>query len=345
MSSKLKVIILEEDEPRRRKLQRFLAEQPPVEVIGVISLGEKLLKAAIRDVPDVVIISTYTGDGEGLTAVRQLMANFPKPILIAGSRSGLGASEALAALRCGAIDIVPHPADIDLEERDRIGTLFQEKVALAARIKVIRHLIPVAIPLREKRPRRRLNGITDKRVVAVGASTGGPILLQNLFQSLPGDTPVAFLVVQHILKHFTAELANSLAALSRLTVKEAEMNETIRPGCVYISPGNRHMTVGSGNRIQLADGPEVSGHRPSVDVLMESVAQKYGERAVGILLTGMGRDGVEGMRCIKERGGVTIAQDEATSVVFGMPGAAIAAGVVDYVLAAEDLPVKILGLV
>lgn len=345
MDSTLKIVVYEEDERRRRAVCRFLNGLPCIEVIGSVAGGEALLKIAGKYIPDVVVVSTYTGGGEGLAAVRRLMANFPRPILIASARSGRGAGEALEALRCGAIDIVPHPADLDQAEKRLAEELFEKTISLVSRIKVIRHIIPLAIPSRERRSKPVHRNAAKARVVAIGASTGGPILLQNLFQSLPGDTPAAFLVVQHILKHFTTELAASLAKLSRLKIKEGEMNEPIKPGCVYIAPGNCHLEAGPGYRIVLTDGPEISGHRPSVDRLMESVAREYGEHAIGILLTGMGRDGVMGMSCIKETGGVTVAQDEATSVVFGMPGAAIESGVVDYVVPAEELPVKILELV
>ena len=338
----MRVIVMHSDDERRREINRFITERCDADIVGLASTRRELLRIMKNGTADVVVISACAGDGRGLEAVQKVMASFPRPVLVAVSRAGFGVKEALESLRSGAIEIISHPADYQHEEWDSLVTTFREKLQLVARIKVIRHIIPIPIRSDTLANSERDMYRREVRVVAIGASTGGPLLLQNLFQTLPASVPASFLVVQHMLKHFTKELADSLDRLSYLQVKEAEDGELIKQGCVYIAPGSRHMEIGVNRQIVLNNGPEVSGHRPSVDVLMKSVAQGYGGRAVGVILSGMGRDGTLGLRAIKEHGGVTMAQDEITSVVFGMPGAAIESGFVDHVVPAEELAVKIL---
>jgi two-component system chemotaxis response regulator CheB len=268
------------------------------------------------------------------------MADEPIPVLVCSALAKNGADTVLRALEYGAVDVVQKPAVGIQEFLYESAVMLVDKVRGAAEARPRRR---AAIPNTSKRlsadavlptlPIRTLSTTTDK-VVAVGTSTGGTEALRVLLMTLPLDAP-GFVVVQHMPEVFTAGFAERLNHLCAVDVKEAKDGDRVRPGCVLIAPGNRHtMIVRSGAQymVKVVDGPLVARHRPSVDVLFRSVAQAAASNAVGVLMTGMGDDGADGLLEMKRAGAATIAQDEATSVVFGMPKAAIDRGAVDEVL-------------
>lgn len=280
-----------------------------------------------REPPDVVLLDIEMPRMDGLTFLRKLMAERPLPVIVCSALAGRGTDVAIRALEEGAVDIVEKPR-VALHEflaETNVRLLDTIRGAASARLRRPR---PAPPPL----PAPRL-GRTTSRIVAIGASTGGTEALREILEAMPADAP-GMVIVQHMPELFTAAFARRLNETSRMQVKEAADGDRIIPGRALIAPGNRHLLVrrdGAQYRVELADGPLVSRHRPSVDVLFQSAAHAAGPNAVGVILTGMGSDGAAGLLDMQKAGAVTLAQDEATSVVFGMPGAAIAKGAVQFV--------------
>jgi two-component system chemotaxis response regulator CheB len=273
-------------------------------------------------------------DADGFSGIARIMAETPTPILVltANPEEAVG----FRALSLGALDILEKPqAGTDLDD---YGQLLRSRLRLLAGVKVIRHLRG----LREHRGAPSPAAVRPDLIV-VGASLGGPRALATLLRKLPASFPVPIAVVQHIAEGFTEGLASWLASESRLDVREATDGEPLRAGRVLLAPTGRHLLVGDGIA-RLSDAPPVDTFKPSVTPLFLSAARTYGARVCGVLLTGMGRDGAEGLKAIKDAGGPTIAQDEVTSAVFGMPRAAIELGAVDRVLAIEEIPRALLEL-
>jgi len=298
------------------------------------------------DRPDVILLSLPTSRMDGLSLLRKLLAKDPIPTVVCSDLSVAGADLALRALDEGAVEAVARP------RWGASGAIVEESVtplvdALRAAVHATVGCRPSAVRRARgaKRPqeRSRGGGAAD-RLIAVGASMGGPEALATFLGALPEDAP-GVVVVQHMPEAFTSVLARRLHAVCRIVVREAVDGDLLEQGQALIAPGNRHLVVGRDGvrwRVRLVDGPLISRHRPSVDVLFRSVAQAAGRRAFGVLLSGMGRDGAEGLLAMKARGAWTIAQDEASCVVFGMPREAIAAGAVDAVLPLSQIAPAIL---
>jgi two-component system chemotaxis response regulator CheB len=300
--------------------------------------------------PDVIVLDIEMPHVDGLTFLQQIMAEEPIPVLVCSALAKNGAETVLRALEYGAVDVVQKPAVGIQDFLYESAVLLVDKVRGAAQARpkrrsaispsVQRFSADAVLPTMTT---RSLSITTDK-VVAIGTSTGGTEALRVLLMTLPLDAP-GFVVVQHMPEIFTAGFAQRLNQLCAVDVKEAKDGDRVRPGCVLIAPGNRHTMIarnGAQYAVRVVDGPLVARHRPSVDVLFRSVAQAAGSNAVGVLMTGMGDDGAEGLLEMKRAGAATIAQDEATSVVFGMPRAAIERGAVDEVLPLSRIATAIL---
>ena len=280
-----------------------------------------------RESFDVVLLDVEMPRMDGLTYLRKLMAERPLPVIVCSALAGRGTEVAIRALEEGAVDIVekPRAALSEFLSESNVRLLDAIRGAAAARLRRRPTTRPPALPT----PLRR----TTARIVAIGASTGGTEALREILEALPPDAP-GIVIVQHMPELFTAAFARRLNETCRVQVKEAAEGDRIIPGRALIAPGNRHLLVrrdGAQYAVRLSDGPLVSRHRPSVDVLFQSVAQAAGPNAVGVILTGMGNDGAAGLLEMQQSGAVTLAQDESTSVVFGMPGAAIARGAARFV--------------
>ena len=324
----IRVLVADDSELFRELLSRVVAAEPGFEVVAVAADGNAAAALARSLRPDVITMDLNMPDADGFSGIARIMAETPTPILVltANREEAVG----FRALSLGALDILEKPqATADLDE---YGQLLRSRLRLLAGVKVIRHLRG----LRERRlaPPR---AVTRPEIVVVGASLGGPRALATLLRALPAHFPVPIAVVQHIADGFTEGLASWLASESRLEVREARDGDRLRAGLVVLAPTGRHLLVGE-DVARLSDAPPVDTFKPSVTPLFLSAARTYGSRVCGVILTGMGRDGAEGLRAIKDAGGPTLAQDEATSAVFGMPRAAIELGAVDRVLPLDEIP-------
>jgi two-component system chemotaxis response regulator CheB len=299
--------------------------------------------------PDVILLDIEMPRMDGLTFLRRIMAEDPIPVIICSALSGRGTETALRALEEGAVDIVPKPRVALHEFLSESTDMFIDAIRAAAGARCRRRVPAVAPPKRNSpdvilRVARPTLARTTRKIVAIGASTGGTEALREILESLPPDAP-GIVIVQHMPEVFTAAFAQRLNQTCRIEVKEAADGDRIFDGRAVIAPGNQHVLLrrdGAEYRIQLDSGPLVSRHRPSVDVLFRSVAQAAGSNAVGVILTGMGDDGAAGLLEMREAGAITLAQDEATSAVFGMPREAIARGAVQAVHALPVMAAAIL---
>jgi two-component system chemotaxis response regulator CheB len=277
---------------------------------------------------------------DGVEAVRQIMKHHPVPVVMVSAHTSLGTRATVEALTAGAVDFISKPsgeisADLSLVEQELV-----EKLVLASRARPTRVLPPL-----QRRPTQPLPATTwspdGPRLVVIGVSTGGPAALSRVIPALPPDIDCAVLVVQHMPAQYTAALARRLDGNSAMDVREAKDGDRLHQGQALFAPGGLHLAVESVGHLRLLDSPPVNGCKPSVDVTMQSAARVMGPKTTGVVMTGMGRDGAEGLRAIRKAGGRTIAQDERSCVVFGMPRAAIELGVVDRVVPLEAIPAAI----
>ncbi len=324
----VRVLVADDSELFRELLSRVVVEDGTLELVAVAREGDEAARLARKHRPDVITMDLNMPDADGFAGIARIMAETPTPILVLTANPSEAAGFKAPSL--GALDIQEKPwAESDLSE---YGRTLRNRLRLLAGVKVIRH--PRGLRERKK---AALRAAEPPEVVVIGASLGGPRALSTILKNLPGSFPLPVAVVQHIADGFTEGLAGWLDMESALTVAEAVDGEPLRPGRVVLAPSGKHLVVARG-QVHLSDEPPVETFKPSVTPLFASAARHYGRRACGVLLTGMGRDGAEGLREIRERGGTTIVQDEATSAVFGMPRAAIELGAAERVLALEEIP-------
>ncbi len=330
-----RVLVADDSDLFREVLSRVITADPAFEVVASAADGNEAARMAQALKPDVITMDINMPDADGFSGIARIMAETPTPILVltATPEETVG----FRALSLGALDILEKPrAEVDLDD---YGATLRSRLRLLAGVRVIRHLRG----LRTQRP-APARPIARSDVVVVGASLGGPRALAALLRALPAGFGAPMLVVQHIADGFSEGLASWLDQESGLSVRTARGGEELQPGLVLLAPTGRHLVVDQG-RARLSDAPPVDSFKPSVTPLFLSAAEAYGPRACGVILTGMGRDGAEGLKAIKQAGGSTIAQDEASSAVFGMPRAAIETGAVDRVLPLEEIPRMLLELV
>jgi two-component system chemotaxis response regulator CheB len=336
MGRPVKVLVVDDSPFMRRAITRMITSEPGLEIVGQATNGAEAIALIAELRPDVVTMDIEMPVMDGLTALKRIMAERPVPIIMMSTLTQSGSSETLQALELGAFDFVPKPESSMLD----VFTVQHEltsKIKEASRPRRTGPLppmppMPTAIPPKIGEPR----GTQRIELVAIGISTGGPPALQAVLPQLPSDFPVPVLVVQHMPPGFTKSLAERLDKLSCVRVKEAEQGEKLEAGTVYIAPAGWHLTLKSDSRgsyVQLIDSSDSkTWHKPSVDVMMASVAMTYGSRALGLIMTGMGNDGTAGAGAMKRSGAPIWAQDEETCVVYGMPRAVFESGVVDKVL-------------
>ena len=324
----IRVLVADDSELFRELLAQVIVAEPGFDVVALAADGDAAAAQARSLRPDVITMDLNMPDSDGFSGIARIMAETPTPILVLTANRA--ETVGFRALSLGALDILEKPqASTDL---DQYGQLLRSRLRLLAGVKVIRHLRG----LRERRLAPPSPGARPD-IIVVGASLGGPRALAAMLRALPAEFPVPIAVVQHIADGFTEGLASWLGTESRLTVREGVDGEPLRPGLVVLAPTGRHLLVAEGVA-RLSDAPPVDTFKPSVTPLFASAARVYGARACGVILTGMGHDGAWGLRAIKEAGGPTIAQDEATSAVFGMPRAAIELGAVDRILPLDEIP-------
>ena len=340
MSRKITVLVVDDSALMRKLIPQMLERDPGISVVGTAMDGAFALDKIAQLKPDVVTVDLDMPRVKGLDLLRNIMRTSPVPVVIVSAYSTHGASATFKALALGAFDFVAKPQIGGALGIDAVTTELIAKVKAAAAARPgSAHPLPAftdsCCAAVRSAPARPAAG-----VVAIGASTGGPNALQYVLSQLPAEFPAAIVVTQHMPAGFTATFARRLGECTRLEVKEAEPGDTLSAGRVIIARGDRHMKVRRlplGGVILLSDDAPVNGHRPSVDVLFRSVAESFGASCVAVLMTGMGEDGAEGLGAVKAAGGVTIAQDEESSVVFGMPRAAIARGHALRVLSLERI--------
>lgn len=350
--SKIKVLIVDDSALVRQTLADILSSDPAIEVIGMAQDPIVAVQKIGEQVPDVITLDVEMPRMDGITFLQKLMSQHPIPVVMCSSLAESGSETALKALEYGAVDIITKPkmGTKQFIEESRIRICDSIKAAAAARIRPTRVIKEVApkytADVMMEAPNTKAMILTTEKIVAVGASTGGTEALSVFLQMLPEDTP-GIVIVQHMPENFTAAFAKRLNSICKVTVKEAENNDSVVRGHVLIAPGNKHTLLkrsGARYYVEVKDGPLVSRHRPSVDVLFRSAARYAGKNAVGIILTGMGDDGAHGMKEMHDAGAITIAQDEATCVVFGMPNEAIKLGGVDKIMPLEKIAAEMMRL-
>lgn len=342
MSERVRVLVVDDSALMRKLIPNILSRDPDIEVVGTAMDGAFALKKIEELHPDVVTLDLEMPRVDGMETLRLIMRRGPMPVILFSTHSKEGAHVTFKALALGAIDFVAKPKEAVSGNLDSIAHVLIEKIKVAKRASGRRLLSPPVDETPAVRTKGSRPAVAPNRIIAVGVSTGGPNALQYMFSQIPGDFPASILVVQHMPEGFTEMFAKRLDECCALDVQEAKSGDLLIAGRVLICPGNRHMMVRRmprGDVAVLNDSPAVNGHRPSVDVLFHSVAQDFGPMAVGVLMTGMGEDGAEGLGAIRSAGGMTIAQSEDTCVVSGMPRAAILKGYASKILPLEGLGV------
>lgn len=337
----VRLLIADDSFLMRQLLSDLLAGVPEIQVVGVARDGEEALALFRTLSPDVVTLDLEMPKMDGLRALEAIQRERPTPVIVVSAYTQKGAQATLEALEKGAFDFVPKPSGtISLD----IGKVRDELIAKILAASKFRQPQLRSEEGGERRIRLSHLGTPGEKIVAIGASTGGTRALAEILPRLPAILPAPVVVVQHMPAGFTASLAERLNESSRLRISEAAQGDFLRPGEVKIAPGDRHLVVTPERRVLLTQDPPQWGVRPSVDRMMISTAEVYGAGTIGILLTGMGHDGALGMKAIKVKGGTTIAQNQETCTVFGMPQAAIKAQCVDSVLPLYEIPGAIVSL-
>ena len=335
-----RVLIVDDSRLSRELLARILTSDPDIRIEGMAASGEAALAFLSERRVDVVTMDIHMPKMDGFEATRRIMETQATPsVIVSASSTVMGAATACRALGAGAVAVEARPYGFGHPQFTQSAEKLVETVRLMAGVKVVKRWSRRGGETGLARPATPVFSRSEIRIVAIGASTGGPAALATILGALPKHLPFPVVVVQHICDGFTAGLGEWLAQTSGLPVQIASDGGFLRDGHVYLAPSGVHLEVAGHNRIVLDASPPENGVRPAVSRLFRSVASAFGKHAVGILLTGMGTDGAEALRLIRESGGVTIAQDEASSVVHGMPGEAIRLGAAIHVLPPESIGV------
>ena len=343
---RVRVLVVDDSSTSRLLLVSILRADPEIEVVGQAADGLEAVELVKRLHPDIVTMDVQMPRLDGFAATKRIMVETPTPILITTGVDPRALSVSLEAVRMGALAVHSKPGDPRAPGFDAEARELTRQVKAMSRVKVVRHFdLEMALPrVAHPSPAASLLGVPTQ-VVAIAASTGGPAALYRILTALPADFPVPILVVQHISHGFSAGFASWLDEASPLRVKLAEEGEALRPGSVYVADDDHHLCVSWTRKVHLSKAPPVGGFRPSGTPLFESVAAAFGRNALAVILTGMGRDGVDGLRAIREGGGRTIAESEASAVVYGMPAAAVQAGLADLILPLDQVRDALAGLV
>ena len=335
----LKVLVVDDSGFFRRRVADIINADSRMEVIGVAENGLQAVDMSRALKPDVITMDYEMPVMDGITAIRNIMAEKPIPVLMFSSLSFEGARVTLDALDAGAVDFLPKNFDAIAKNSSDIRRLLTDKIVAAARIRVGNST--TTAPVFTPAPRASPTGVKLDAIqlVVIGTSTGGPAALQTIFKAMPANFKVPIVIVQHMPASFTKAFAERLDNLSELSVKEAEDGDVLKPGCVYVAPGGMQLMLDGrqGKSIHIRESDSRINYRPSVDIAFASAAKHYGRHVLGVVLTGMGSDGREGARLIKGVGGHIWAQDEDSSVIFGMPMSVIKEGLADTVLSIKDV--------
>jgi two-component system chemotaxis response regulator CheB len=336
----IKLVIVDDSRVVQEFLTHILASDPEIQIVGVASSGQEAIELVKFKRPDAITMDVHMPGIDGYEATRMIMETFPTPIVIvSGGISTTDVNNTYRAFEAGALAVVLRPPGFDNSKFKTLKDELIQTVKLMSEVKVVK-----LSPRNRKEYTKILpaiqfleNDLKKIELIAIGASTGGPMVLQKILSRLPSDLPMPVLIVQHIAGGFVNGFQEWLSISSGIKLKIAENGECLLPGIGYIAPDNLHMGINSKGKINLCDLPPENGLRPSINNLFRSVAQYYGSKALGVLLTGMGKDGADELKTLKDIGAITIVQNEETSVVFGMPAEALRIGAADYALSPERI--------
>jgi len=352
------VVVVDDSAFMRKALSSMLEKDPGISVVATARNGEEGLEMIRKHNPNVVTLDIEMPKMDGLTALRHIMMEMPRPVLMVSSLTVEGAEATLKALELGAVDFIPKQLSKVSLDIVKIEEDLQEKVKQIARRRFVPPRPGRPAPSRlgtavaaatasatngaaaAPRPVSSRTGRPNRDIVAIGVSTGGPPAVQKVLSQLPADFPATILIAQHMPAAFTGPFAKRLDGVCKITVKEAQTGDRIAPGIAYVAPGGKHIRLDvRGGRMELvvATEPADALYKPSANVLMESVGSSIGKKALGVILTGMGSDGAEGMKVLKQKGGRSIAQSDASCVVYGMPKAIVDAGLADEIHDIDDM--------
>ncbi len=350
----IKVVVVDDSAFMRKAISTMLTKDPEIDVVATARDGEEGLEMIRRHDPDVVTLDIEMPRMDGLTALRHIMMEMPRPVLMVSSLTTEGAESTLKAMELGAVDFIPKQlskVSLDIVKIEanliaKVKAVASRKLLLSrSRVAAVRPLVSAPAPQASApgapaRPAVAPSGSARRDVVAIGVSTGGPPAVQKILSALPADFPASIVIAQHMPQAFTGPFAKRLDGLCKISVKEAEAGDRLKPGCAFIAPGGQHLMLKqSVSRVDLIVTPEPASalYKPSANVLITSVAESVGRRALGVILTGMGNDGMEGIRALKQKGGRALAQSDATCVVYGMPKAVVDAGLSDEIVDIDDM--------
>ncbi|NUM48247.1 MAG: chemotaxis response regulator protein-glutamate methylesterase [Anaerolineales bacterium] len=329
----IRVLIVDDSAFARHTFCKYLQEiAPEIRIIGTAWNGQDALQQIPALAPDVITLDMNMPQMDGLMTLREIMRTCPRPVIMVSALTREGAQETLEALNLGAVDFVTKPTTSS--QLPQVVQELAEKIRAAARARVM----PIAFvppPTRQPAHIHRLR--PQEKVVVIGASTGGPRALTAILTALPQDLPAAVVVVQHMPSPFTRSLAERLDSISALSVQEAVHDMYLETGQVLVAPGGNHLEVTATGKIQLKQSPAVNGVRPAVDVTLASMATHFGKRTLGVIVTGMGRDGTYGAQLIRQAGGLILAEHASTCVVWGMPRSVVEAEAADYIVPLQEI--------
>jgi two-component system chemotaxis response regulator CheB len=338
MTIPVRVLVVDDSPTARVLLSETLASEPGITVVGEARNGEEAIEAARRLRPSLITMDVYMPIMDGLAATREIMIAAPTPIVIVSSAVNRGeVNLSLEATAAGALTVIGKSDGPLSPEFETWRAEFVGLIKAMAQVKVVRRwnrkVSPPYSVVRSEIPL----AVRPARVAAIVASTGGPAVLQRIVKELPGDFAIPILLVQHIAHGFVDGLADWLSAATQLRVKVARDRERVQRGTIYIAPNDQHLGVRADHTVLLSSAPHVGGFRPAGTFLFESIARVYGPSALAVIMTGMGSDGVDGLRSVRAAGGQSIAQEESSCVVYGMPREAVRAGVVDAILSPGEI--------
>jgi len=341
----IKVLIVEDSVVMQQLLRHAMSSDPMLTVVGVASDGEEALRAVKELHPDVIAMDWQMPKLDGLEATRIIMETTPTPIVIVtGSDAVNDAAVSFRMIEAGALAIIQQPPRVDHPDYKKMTKQLTRTLKLMSEVKLVKRMARTSKLQETAKGEQFLQPESDIQIVALGASTGGPNVLQKILAGLPKDISVPLFIVQHIAKGFTAGFVEWLQNTANFPVHIGSHGERPLPGHGYVAPDDFHMGIERGPKIILNHGVLENGLRPSVAYLFRSAAQNFGATAVGVLLTGMGRDGADELKLMKEKGAVTFVQDEESSIIYGMPGEAIKLNAATYILSPEDITVALIAL-
>lgn len=338
----IRVLVVDDSPLARDVITKILEKDPDFSIVGHSENGAEAIRMSQNLRPDLIIMDLYMPVMDGFQAIEEIMAYQPTPILVSTTALAReGKSISFRALELGALDVIDKPVLSPGKTPNPHENNLIHLAKMLSKVKVVSHVRgKIKKPLPKDTPEKPLSD--QLWVIAIAASTGGPKALLQIFQHLPSDFPAAIIVAQHISDGFSKGLANWLDHETRLEVREGSTGSELRAGCAYIAPTGRHMIVAADGTLALTSDPPIMGHRPSCNILLRSAAEVYGPKCIGVILSGMGNDGAEGILAIKKQGGKTIAESEKDCVVFGMPKAAIEMGAIDLVTPLESIATELL---